>query len=174
MNQMRRENVQSIIVTGDLKCRSSQWWPQDVENAEGASLDELIESSNLFQLIDEPTNIRGEGMSCIDLIITDEPNMFVESGVHPSLDEHCQHQVIHGKLNMSVPNPPPYKRTVWDYQKADIPQIRGCLQGVNLELNFSNQGSEEMTKTFTKKIYEIISKCIPNCVIKCSDKIHPG
>ena len=67
------KNVHSIIVTGDLNCRSSQWWPQDVENAEGASLDELIESNNLFQLIDEPTNIRGEGMSCIDLIITDQP-----------------------------------------------------------------------------------------------------
>ena len=173
LNRMRTENVQSIIVTGDLNCRSSQWWPRDVENAEGASLDELIESNNLVQLIDEPTNIRGEGMSCIDLIITNQPNMFVESGVHPSLDEHCQHQVIYGKLNMSVPYPPPYKRTVWDYENADIPQIRDCLQGVNWELNFGNQGSEEMTNTLTKKIYEIMSKCIPNCVIKCDEKDPP-
>ena len=71
---------------------------------------------------------------------------------------------------MSVPHPPPYKRTVWDYQKADIPQIRDCLQGINWESTFSNQGSEEMTNTFTKKIYEIMSTCIPNCVIKCDEK----
>ena len=56
LNQMGTENVQALIVTGDLNCRSSQWWPQDVEYAEGASLDKLIESNNLFQLIDEPTN----------------------------------------------------------------------------------------------------------------------
>ena len=112
-------------------------------------------------------------MSCIDVIITDQPNMFVESGVHPSLDEHCQHQVIYGKLNMSLPYPALYKQTVWDYQKADIPQIRDCLQGVNWELDFSNQGSEEMTNTFTKKIYEIMSKCLPNCVIKCDEKDPP-
>ena len=44
---------------------------EDSENLEGTALDELIETNNMHQLIDEPTNIRGEGMSCIDLIITD-------------------------------------------------------------------------------------------------------
>ena len=95
-----------------INSRSSQWGPQDIEFAEGTSLNELIETNNLFQLIDEPTNIRGDGMSCIDLIITDQLNLFVESGAHPSLDEHCHHQIIYGKLNMSVPHPPLYKRTV--------------------------------------------------------------
>ena len=58
-------------------------------------------------------------MSCIDLIITDQPNLFVNSGVHPSLDEHCQHQIIYGKLNISVSYPPPFKRKFWDYSKAN-------------------------------------------------------
>ena len=72
-------------------------------------MDEFIESNNLSQLIDEPTNIRTTGISCIDLIITDQPNLFVDFGVHSSLDDHCQHQIIHSKLNISVPLPPPYK-----------------------------------------------------------------
>ena len=58
LNRMRTENVYSITVTGDLNCRSSQWWPQDVENTEEASLDELIESNNLFQLIDELIDVQ--------------------------------------------------------------------------------------------------------------------
>ena len=49
-----------------------------------------------------PPNIRGERMSCIGLIITDQPNLFIESGVHPSLDGHCQHQIIYGKLNKKI------------------------------------------------------------------------
>ena len=93
-----------IVITGDFNCRSKQWWHRDVELAEGSALDEFIESSNLSQLMDEPTNIRTTGMSCIDLIITDQPNLFVEFGVHSSLDGHCQYQIIHGKLNISVPH----------------------------------------------------------------------
>ena len=98
-----------ILITGDFNCRSKQRWPGDVELPEGSALDEFVESNNLSQLIDEPTNIRTIGMSCIDLIITDQPNLFVDFGVHPSLGNHCQHQIIHGKLNISVPTPPPYK-----------------------------------------------------------------
>ena len=85
-----------IVITGDFNCRSKQWWPGDVELPEGSALDEFIESNNLSQLIDEPTNIRTTGMSCIDLIITDQSNLAVDFGVndHPSLDNHCQHQII--------------------------------------------------------------------------------
>ena len=86
LNNINNERPHSVIITGDLNCRSSQWWTEDIENLEGTTLDELIETNNMHQLIDEPTNVRREGMSCIDLIITDQPNIFVESGVHPSLD----------------------------------------------------------------------------------------
>ena len=108
LNCINNERPCCAIVTGDLNCRSSQWWTEDTENLEETASDELIETNNMHQLIDEPTNVRGKGMSCIDLIITDQPNIFVESGVHPSLDEHCQHQIVYGKLNISIPPPPPY------------------------------------------------------------------
>ena len=84
---------------------------------EGSALYELIETNNVQQLIDEPTNVRGDGMSSIDLIITDQPNMLVEAGVHPSLDECCQHQIVYGKVNKHLPPPPPYHRKIWDYGK---------------------------------------------------------
>ena len=58
------------------------------------ALDELIETDNLFQLIDQPTHIRENSRQCIDLIITDLPNLFVDNGVHPSLDKHCHHNII--------------------------------------------------------------------------------
>ena len=109
-----------IVLTGDFNCRSSHWWAEDTDLPEGAALDELIESNNLFQLIDQPTLIRRS----IDLIITDQPNLFVDNGVHPSSDKHCHHNIIFGKMNLSVPHAPPYKRKVWDYLKADKDAIR--------------------------------------------------
>ena len=70
---MKAENPDRIVLAGDLNCRSSIWWNGDIEQPEGTALQELIETNGLYQLIEEPTNIRNEGSSCIDLIITDQP-----------------------------------------------------------------------------------------------------
>ena len=89
------------------------WWPGDIDNEEGIALDEFIESNNLTQLIDQPTHIMNESRLCIDLIITDQPNILVAYGVHPSLYKMCHHAITYGKMNLSVPPPASYKRTVW-------------------------------------------------------------
>ena len=117
LDSIRNERPHCIIFTGDFNCRSPQWWAEDIENPEGTALDEFMETNGLHQLIDEPTNIRNESMSCIDLLITDQPDMFADFGVHPSLDIYCQHQVIFGNLNISLPSPPPYKRTALHTQR---------------------------------------------------------
>ena len=141
INQVRGERTYCLLLTGDFNCRSSQWWEDDAENPEGTALDELIETNDLYQLINEPTNIRDESMTCIDLIITDQPNFFVESGVHLYLDDHCQHQIIYGKLNLSIPAPPPYRRTIWDYSKAETNKIRDVTYSIDWSSLFSGQGS---------------------------------
>ena len=172
-NKLKRENPQCVILTGDFNCRSSQWWTEDIEHPEGATLEELIETNGLYQLIDEPTNIRNGGMSCIDLIITDQPNMFVDYGVHPSLDDHCQHQIIYGKLSASVPSAPPYKRTIWDYPKADVQSICDSINAINWSDNFRGLDSKEMVKIFTEKLSEVFSLFIPNKIVKFNDKDQP-
>ena len=97
-----------VILTGDFNCRSNQGWPGDKNLPEGIALDDLYESYNMTQLIDQPTNIEPRGISCVDLIVTDQPNLFIDCGIHSSLDNCCHHQTIHGKFNVSVPLPPPY------------------------------------------------------------------
>ena len=64
-DQIRRERCHSLILTGDLNCRSSQWWDEDAEYPEGIALDEFIEMNNLYQLIEKPTNIRGGGKNAM-------------------------------------------------------------------------------------------------------------
>ena len=73
------------------------------------ALDELFESYNMTQLIDQHTNIEPKVISCVDLIATDQPNLFIDHSIHSLLHNCCHHQIIHGKLNVSVPLPPPYK-----------------------------------------------------------------
>ena len=140
---------------------------------EGSALDELIETNDMQQLIDEPTNVRGDGMSCIDLIITDQPNMFVEAGVHPSLDEYCQHQIVYGKVNVRLPPPPPYHRKIWDYPMANDRAIIDAITSIDWQSKCTGIGPEEMTSVFTNKLSSIFTTFIPNRIAKFNDKDPP-
>ena len=54
------------------------------------------------QLINEPTNFEpNKSPSCIDLIFSTQPDLVVESGVHPSLFNTCHHQIIFAKSRLS-------------------------------------------------------------------------
>ena len=54
----------------------------------------------LTQLISEPTNFTpNKNPTCIDLLITDQPNLVLDSGTRPSLDSKCHHQIVYGKIN---------------------------------------------------------------------------
>ena len=173
INKMKAESPHCMILTGDLNCRSSMWWFEDIEQPEGTALDELMETNGLYQLFEEPTNIRNEGCSCIDLIITDQPSMFIDYGVHPSLDEHFQHQIIHGKLNVSLPFPPPYERKVWDHSKANVQMIIESINKINWTACFDGLNPTEMVEIFTNSLSEIFSEYIPNKVVKFDDRDPP-
>ena len=86
-----------VILTGDLDLRSKQFWSDDIDSSKGVVLDELFESNNLTLLIDQPSNFEPRGMSCVDLIITDQPNLFVNYRIFSSLDSNCHIKLIMGK-----------------------------------------------------------------------------
>ena len=114
---IRKENPTVYVLCGDFNARSPLFWEGDSENHVGDLFNNLLISNHLEQLISEPTHVRDDGsQSCIDLICTDQPFTFMESGVMSSLDSHSKHNIIHGKLNLSILCPPPYKRKIWDYK----------------------------------------------------------
>ena len=111
-----KENPAVTILTGDFNARSPLFWESDIENREGRVFNIFLISNNLDELINEPTHIRDDGsQSCIDLICTDQPFIFTDTGVLQSLDPHSKHKIIYSTLNFHTPCPPPYKRKVWDY-----------------------------------------------------------
>ena len=91
----------------------------------------LTETYSLHQLISDPTHILSISSSCIDLIFTDQPNLVVDSGVHPSLHPNCHHQITYCKFNLFIEYPPPYEQQVWDYKHADTSSIKKSLNQVN-------------------------------------------
>ena len=162
------------IITGDFNARSPLFWENDTENSRGRTLSNFIISNNLDELINEPTHIRDDGsQSCIDLICTDQPSFFSETGVLPSLDSNSKHNIIYVYLNFHIPRPPPYKRKVWSYKTAKIDLIRTELLCTNWRYLFFDLNVTEMALVFTDTLLNILSKHIFSKIITCNDKDSP-
>ena len=110
LSKMALENSYCIVIAGDFHARPAQWWENNFENDAGRIFEPFTADMGLEQLISQPTHIIGESQSNIDLIFTDQPNPFIESGVHGSLHEQCHNQIIYGKISVDNLLSPPYKR----------------------------------------------------------------
>ena len=163
-----------VILTGDFHCRSNHWWPGDKNLPEGIALGDLFESYSMTQLIDQPADIEPRGISCVvDLIVTDKTNLFIDHGIHSLLDNCCHHQIIHVKLNVSVPLPPPYKRQVWNYSEARVDEIRSSLRNTDWTSIFVDLTANEMTNKFTILIIDLMHRFVSNQMIKCDGRDPP-
>ena len=169
-----KENPAVTILTGDFNARSPLFWEGDIENREGRVFDNFLISNNLDELINEPTHIRDDGsQSCIDLICTDQPFIFTDTGVLQSLDPHSKHKIIYSTLNFHTTCPPPYKRKVWDYKTAKTNSIRKDLSNINWQTLFLNLNVNEMSLVFADTFLSILSQHISNKIITCNDKDAP-
>ena len=127
------------IIMGDFNARSSNWCKYDILNNEGVQIDPVTSIHGLKQLIYESTKILSDFSSCNDLIFTNQLNLVVDSGAHPSVHPNCHHQTIHCKINLQVEYPPPYQRHVWNYAKANKDTILSALQNVDWHRLFANK-----------------------------------
>ena len=80
-----------IDAIGDFNAKTTNWSKNDTTSCEGLKTEAITSQFGLQQLINEPTHLRGNSSSCIDLIFTSQPNLFMESGGHSSLHPNCHH-----------------------------------------------------------------------------------
>ena len=69
-------------------------------------------------MLDQIMNLLPNSSSSFDLIFTDQSNLAVNIGIHPSFHVKCNHQIIHCKFNLMIVYPSPYKRLVCDYKRC--------------------------------------------------------
>ena len=160
-------------ITGDFNAKSCNWYSHDKTSFEGSTIESITSQFGLHQLINEPTHLLQSSSSCIDLIFTSQPNIVVESDVHPSLHPNCHHQIIFAKFNLKIYYPPPYLRDVWDYKEANADLIKRAINNFNWEKAFSNTNINEKVSLFNKTILNILNNYIPHEIIICDDKDPP-
>ena len=107
LDTLAESNSDLVVVLGDLNIKSKNWYINDKTTTEGAKIKFVTSQFGLHQIINEPTHVLEKSSSCIDLIFTSQPNLVVDSGVHPSLHPNCHHQIVYAKFNLKIHFPPP-------------------------------------------------------------------
>ena len=120
------------------------------------------------RVISEPTNFEpNKNPSCIDLVITDQPNLILDSGTRVSMDPYCHHQIIYCKVNFRIPPPPPLDRKIWHFNRANFAAIKKSMtnfprfEQLNLNMDINWQ-----VKTFTEIFLNLMSPRDPSWITK--------
>ena len=98
---------------------------------EGKTIESINSQFGSYQLINEPNHLLENSSSCIGSIFTSQPNLVVESVLHPSLHPNCHHQIVFAKLNSMISYPPHYSRDVWHNREANTDFIRRAISNSN-------------------------------------------
>ena len=163
------ENPFTMLFAGDFNAHSTNWWHEGDNTSEGIQLDNLFEDLNLTQLISEPTHFREHcNPSCIDLFLSDQPNVVLESGVRPSLDPTCKHQITYSKINFKIPPAPPYVRKIWHFNRANSALISKAVAQFPWQQRLE-QISEDPTlqvELLNETVLNIMSNFVPNSLSK--------
>ena len=106
----------------------------------------------------------------IDLIFNPQPNLPIESGVHPSLHPNYHLEIIFAKFNLDIVYPPPHERKIWHYQKTNIDVIKRGINLFDWEKVFFNIDVDKMVSIFNQIIINIFNKTTIN--ILCNSILH--
>ena len=146
---------QFTVILGDFNARSSTWWSNDITNINGTLTESLTTTYGFKHLISHATHILPQSTSCIDLILTDQPNYIIDCGTHPSLNKNCHHQITFCKLNLKDECPPPYQHHLWNFKKANNYAIKKAIEPVNWNSLFSHKNVHEQVAIFNQTLMNI-------------------
>ena len=141
--------------------------------AEGNSVDTITKQYGLHQVIKVPTHILDNSSTCIDLFFISQPNLIIESGVHPPLHPNCHDQIVYSKFNFLIHFPPPYSRGVWHYKDTNTELIKRAIDKFDWQRTFLNTSVNEKEAIFNNTFLNILSNFIPHETIICDDKDPP-
>ena len=77
------------------------------------------------------------------------------------------YNIIYSKINIRVPLPPTYVQEVWDYEKANIENIKKAISNFDSNKAFQNLSVDEKGDFLYRTLLNIFRNYIPNKKFKC-------
>ncbi|MCG7869883.1 MAG: hypothetical protein JAY74_26365 [Candidatus Thiodiazotropha taylori] len=160
-------NINDTIILGDFN--------YNMQNANNNKLLDLIQQYNLKQLIQEPTHFTESSESIIDLILVRNVNNVITSGVYDTFIEsqvryHCPVMCV---LKFKKCLSKPYKRRVWNYDKADFNLFRNLLSDVDWNCISNERDLDKAVEKFTSILIQTAEKSIPNKIATIRPNEYP-
>ena len=127
------------IILCNFNARYKSWWSEDVTSYEATYTESLPTMHDLQQLISHPAHLFPYSSSFTGLIFTDQPNLAVDSGIHPSVHLKCHNQIIECKFNLMTVYTPPWEHLVQDYKRASTDSIINSINQVDWKFFLLNK-----------------------------------
>ena len=158
----------TIVVLGDFNT-GNIYLPSNVPHSGVTSFDtrlkDSLETLNLTQLISTPTRQTDTSSNLRDLVITNNPQMIIESGVLPPFSNIDHFPVF---INLNIEKQPSLsfpERHIWDYEHTDIDKLTHTL--MHTDWDFINDNNvHDATEQFTQTILTAAAEAIPLKTIK--------
>ena len=166
--KIRNEKPYAMFFTGDFNGHSQSWYPEGDTNPEGVLLDNLFSDLNLNQMISEPTHFMRDTCkpSCIDLIVTDQPNIVLDCVVRDSLDDTVKHKIIFCKINFKIPPIPKYVRKIWHFNRANVAMIQRAISNFPWQVTLRRHcDPNRQVDILNQTVLNVMSNYVPNKVI---------
>ena len=156
-NLISKTKANICVMTGDFNCQNREWLSsKSPTDAEGRAAYEFCCTHALLQIVDGPTHQSG---NCLELIITDAPNMISTTAIDHNIGT-SDHYLVQALLEASPLSETPPPRQVWLYNKADWDGLRNKLAAApwNTCLNKDNpkEACSKITNTITDAMHQFI------------------
>jgi len=158
-------NAQSIILIGDFNVHHQEWLDSRTTDAVGRRTLEMCNALGLTQLVTEPTRED----QILDLVMSD---LDISCKTYAKIGT-SDHNPVLAKLQVPLLRDKPYKRKVWQYNKADYWGMRGFLAAADWPLAFKSNNPDEVCSHVTSIITDAMDIFIPSKLVtkKTGDKI---
>ena len=155
------------VITRDFNAHCWRWWHNDITNSAGQEIDSLTLSAGFKQIVDNPTHVVNNSISCIALLFCTKQNAILNYGVGVSIYDKCHHNIIFCKINIRVSLPPVYIHEVWDYSQVNVENIKYVISNFNWSKAFENLPVDGKVKHLNETLLRIFRNYVLNKNIKC-------
>jgi len=146
------------ILAGDFNCHHQEWLgSRSPTDEEGKAALNLCNSHDLTQIVDGPTHILG---NCLDLIMTDAPNLFMPTEIEMGCGT-SDHYLVKAILEASPLTETTPPRLVWLYKKADWDSLRNDLAAAPWDDLLTKDDPEEACTNVANTIRDAMHSFIP-------------
>ena len=101
----------------------------------------------------------------LSFVLTDQPNLVINCEIIPSLHTNGQHQINQVTLHIRSPPPPPFRRRIWHYDRAQVEAIKRAISNYDwiTELDLGNTDPDLQVEHLTEVLNNILTNWYCSC-----------